>query len=363
MRSFFFCFAGATEHVADSPYPLRILPADPYPRKTLVQGPGRSLAVASTTARFDIQLHDEFGNPCSSTLEVPLETYLENSTGHEIPISMTPNALDGRLMCSYEAPATCGFYRLHVEWGGAALPGTPFSVSVISEEEAERNKNAGEINASDDDLLNNNSEAQEGNPASGDTLEQPGSRKKASKSKSSGIRDEMALWERIAAAAYATDGATEGWDSEEEDRKKRETKDEAYMREHPDVPVVENLEDLWMVSKLQREKKAREEQEKQKKLQEVKERLEGEFGPGQVPTPEEAEAALREILQEEAEKKVAESSKHPAANGASSNKQHSKEIQINPAAGDKGLPKVVAASKRHTRAELEATAAALDDLA
>ena len=30
------------------------------------------------------------------------------------------------------------------------------------------------------------------------------------------------------------------------------------LQAHPDVPVVENLEDLWMVSKLQRERKARE---------------------------------------------------------------------------------------------------------
>lgn len=30
------------------------------------------------------------------------------------------------------------------------------------------------------------------------------------------------------------------------------------MQAHPDVPVVENLEDLWMVSKLQAERKERE---------------------------------------------------------------------------------------------------------
>jgi hypothetical protein len=39
------------------------------------------------------------------------------------------------------------------------------------------------------------------------------------------------------------------------------------MQEHPDVGVVENLEDMWVLSKFQRDKKAKEEAEKQKKLQ------------------------------------------------------------------------------------------------
>jgi len=33
------------------------------------------------------------------------------------------------------------------------------------------------------------------------------------------------------------------------------------------VAVVENLEDMWLISKLQRDRKAKEEEEKQKKLQ------------------------------------------------------------------------------------------------
>jgi hypothetical protein len=39
------------------------------------------------------------------------------------------------------------------------------------------------------------------------------------------------------------------------------------VQAHPDVPVVENLEDLWLVTKLQNERKAKEERQKQKKLQ------------------------------------------------------------------------------------------------
>ena len=43
---------------------------------------------------------------------------------------------------------------------------------------------------------------------------------------------------------------------------------------------------------------------KQKEAEGVRERLEGEFGPGQAPTAAEAEAALRNILEEEKTGKV-----------------------------------------------------------
>ena len=48
------------------------------------------------------------------------------------------------------------------------------------------------------------------------------------------------------------DGAADGFDSEEE---VVETAEERYERLHPDVPVVRNYEDMWMVGKMQRLKK------------------------------------------------------------------------------------------------------------
>lgn len=42
------------------------------------------------------------------------------------------------------------------------------------------------------------------------------------------IRDEMRVWERIAAAAFAADGSMEGWDSDSD--KPKESKEEQYMR-------------------------------------------------------------------------------------------------------------------------------------
>jgi hypothetical protein len=56
--------AGGDEHVAHSPYPLRVLPARPIARRCDVSGPGRSAAVAGATANFTIDALDEFGNRC-----------------------------------------------------------------------------------------------------------------------------------------------------------------------------------------------------------------------------------------------------------------------------------------------------------
>lgn len=39
------------------------------------------------------------------------------------------------------------------------------------------------------------------------------------------------------------------------------------LQENPGVPVVENLEDLWMVSRLQRERKTKEDADKARRLQ------------------------------------------------------------------------------------------------
>ncbi|CAD7701471.1 unnamed protein product [Ostreobium quekettii] len=69
------------------------------------------------------------------------------------------------------------------------------------------------------------------------------------------IEDLNSRWEKIAEAEYAKDGATEGWSSD--DDAQHETSDMAFIKKHPDVPVVENLEDLWKLSKLQQERKAR----------------------------------------------------------------------------------------------------------
>lgn len=181
--------------MADSPYPLRVLPGRPCPRICEVVGEGRSRAVAGRPAAFEIRIYDEFGNrrveqkgggtlllstqsykcregchapmlPSGSTLSLgwwlqnaqrvapsyclsrwfgdgleqllPLEVTLECG-GQECPISVEARR-EGQqcsYACTYKALAP-GFYRLHVTHGGAPLPRTPFSVQVSRPGEAPR---------------------------------------------------------------------------------------------------------------------------------------------------------------------------------------------------------------------------------
>ncbi len=56
------CSAAGDEHVAHSPYPLRVLPAKPSARRSVVSGSGRSAALAGSPAHFTIASCDEHGN-------------------------------------------------------------------------------------------------------------------------------------------------------------------------------------------------------------------------------------------------------------------------------------------------------------
>eukprot|EP00878_Enallax_costatus_P043832 GHUV01051923.1.p1 GENE.GHUV01051923.1~~GHUV01051923.1.p1 ORF type:complete len:179 (+),score=30.43 GHUV01051923.1:306-842(+) len=54
--------AGEGEHVADSPYPIKILPGPSSARHSTVSGPGRYAATAGATADFSVQVKDASGN-------------------------------------------------------------------------------------------------------------------------------------------------------------------------------------------------------------------------------------------------------------------------------------------------------------
>ena len=56
--------AGAGEPVAESPYYLRVLPAEPQPRRSRVVGDGRSSAVDGAEAVFHVETRDDYGNRC-----------------------------------------------------------------------------------------------------------------------------------------------------------------------------------------------------------------------------------------------------------------------------------------------------------
>ena len=56
------CFADAGEPVAESPYPVRVLPGRPDPRRCALSGAGRRAAVAAVAAEFSVEARDCYGN-------------------------------------------------------------------------------------------------------------------------------------------------------------------------------------------------------------------------------------------------------------------------------------------------------------
>ena len=88
------------------------------------------------------------------------------------------------------------------------------------------------------------------------------------------------------------DGAADGFDSEEE---VAETAEERYERLHPDVPVVRNYEDMWMVGKMQRlkklaEQRAAEAAAREAAIERAKQRAQAEAEAAAAPAGAEAPA-------------------------------------------------------------------------
>jgi len=240
------------EDVADSPYPVRILPGSPCFAKSLFKRVEHTM-IAGQSLEFDILVRDNLGNCCSGhdwQDSFKIHTTLQGHASGPITIGSVATT-DGRLLCSCTAPKEPGYYRICIEDDkGNAAPGTPFAVLITS-------------NDSNEDIGH-----------------------EPSVSVSS-------TWEKIAKESYiAIDGNVTGWDSDDEDNAKSDK-----QTSNPDVPVVENLEDLWLVSKLQQERKRKEEHEKQEKLKSMKSKLEDIYGPPtEIPTMEEAQNALKEIV-------------------------------------------------------------------
>ncbi|WPT17929.1 Radial spoke head 10-like protein B [Picochlorum sp. SENEW3] len=228
------------EHVADSPYPVRLLPGAPCYKTSLIRGEGKAWATCGQEAKFEILIRDKFGNCCSGHQWqdlIRLSFRLEGSLS-EKHVDCIPTG-DGRLLCSYSAPEEEGYYRLHIEnEKGIAVPGTPFSVHVSNGQKAA---------VSQEDQGEN----------------------------STTIPDTNRFWEQVAMESYMQDGNVAGWDSADDET---ESPEDNYSKSHPGVPVVENLEDLWLDT----------------------------FGPGQEPSIDEAQNAMKEIIEGEMKQAVAE---------------------------------------------------------
>lgn len=97
--------------MAQSPYPLRVLPARPLLCRSVAGGAGRSSAVAGRPAEFEVAAHDEYGNrwfgePAALAAAIPLEALL-SSGGAEVAVAVQPTR-DGRFLCSYTGrPCRC----------------------------------------------------------------------------------------------------------------------------------------------------------------------------------------------------------------------------------------------------------------
>ena len=68
------------------------------------------------------------------------------------------------------------------------------------------------------------------------------------------------------------DGDDGGWASTDEDEK--ETAQERMTREHPDVPIITNLEDLYKIPRMQKALREQERKKKAVKLRQMRKRLE-----------------------------------------------------------------------------------------
>ena len=84
---------------------------------------------------------------------------------------------------------------------------------------------------------------------------------------------QVKFWEQIAQQEYVTlDGDDGGWASTDEDEK--ETAQERMAREHPDVPIITNLEDLYKVPLMQKVLREQQRKEKAAKLRQMRKRFE-----------------------------------------------------------------------------------------
>ena len=227
---------GADEPVSTSPFTLNIRAGVPSAKKLIMTGSGHRTAVRYGAATSTLVLHDAFGNRCpKSDASVTITAALTNQAGIDVP-TILEDVGDGTYALSY-TPQAIGFHRLNIYFNGVALVDCPFSVKVTAAPAI-----AGTNAHSKLEVLVN---------------DEP-------------VPDTITTWEKIAAEEFAADGDDDGWDSEPEEV---ETEEERYAREHPDVPIVENLEDLWKVGKVQKAMREANQRRKERELALITKRI------------------------------------------------------------------------------------------
>jgi hypothetical protein len=285
-------------HAADSPYPVRVLPGPAVFARTLVTGV-QSAVRPGETMEFEIQARDRFGNRCTSDPDTdgPLEVLLDGS-GDAVRVA---RAGDGRIIvriaideecgdepsaagslvdpnaCSITAgktshsdgrapplaPSSKGRKVLRVLLGGRDVPGTPFSIECgdcAGDCAGDRcGDRCGDCGGGGRDGHGDGGGSDGGGRSPRDN--------RARQCAELGPQQrgvERSKWD---AFVFEDD---DGWDSGTD-----EGDGEAAGGDK--VPVVENLEDLWLVSKLQQERKAKEAKEKKSRVEAMRRTLEASF--------------------------------------------------------------------------------------
>jgi|TARA_B110000977_G_scaffold158924_1_gene202622 hypothetical protein len=250
---------GADEHVADSPYPVRILPARPFPKLCEVTGDGVRSSKVGEDAVFCVRGVDRHGNAAQGNLSTHFPLDVSIASG-DTTIDAVEIADDGHGQCQVSfTPSRKGFYRVEISSGGTPIAQSPYSLHVYEGD------TPGEQNARKLD----------------DTIAAlPG--------------DVIAQWEDIAQQEYAFDGDDGGWASEDSDK---ETDNEKTQREHPDVPIISNLEDLYKIPRLQRLQREQERRKKKNKLDEMRKRFQAEDKASKLalPTSDVAKGSIADL--------------------------------------------------------------------
>ncbi|CAL8470902.1 g10444 [Coccomyxa elongata] len=235
-----------------------------HPRHSKAKGLGLSRALAGTPATFTILAKDDLRNKrlCGG------DVFAVRLNGPDSIEGRVIDNDDGTYTVNYTA-TVAGKYELAItDDAGEHVADSPYATRVLSGRpsvkhcavtgDGRRSVVAGRpahftVEARDQ-FGNRHAQLTD---ASCDEVEPQADTKSSPKDEFQPIEDQVKKWDFIAEREYQFDGNADGWDS---DVAEEETPEQKYIKAHPDVPVVENMEDLWKVSKLQRERKRRQEQ-------------------------------------------------------------------------------------------------------
>ena len=266
-----------SELVGNAPYAVHVSPAAPSPRHCAVRGAGLGGKVAGKVgtagagaegkregksvgkregekegekegegarpghpAWVEVALMDRYGNACARGATMAVEASLTYASGEAVPVTVDTAAAGAAaaVRCAF-TPPRAGLLRLTLTSGSLSIGRSPFALKCHPPSpEGKEGKDGSEGGDGCDGC-----DGGDGGDGFTDDVASPPA-------------DLAARWEAVARTEFeAIDGDATGWDSAEEEALRHETAEERYAREHPDVAVVDNLEDIWRVGRYQQERR------------------------------------------------------------------------------------------------------------